>query len=83
VAANEQGFLQVGEIGFRPPEPLLIENILLKLNTNVQQCLSSPNHRLDLQFAEVCLSSPTCKKPNVVRRFSRSYQTAFLVFCES
>jgi hypothetical protein len=30
LAGNEQGFLQVGEIGFRPPEPLLIENILMK-----------------------------------------------------
>jgi len=40
--ANEQGFLQVGEIEFRLPEPLLIENILMKLITKAQQCLSSP-----------------------------------------
>jgi hypothetical protein len=31
MAANEQGFLQVGEMEFRPPVPLLTENILLKL----------------------------------------------------
>jgi hypothetical protein len=31
MAANEQGFLQVGEIEFRPPGPLLIENILMNL----------------------------------------------------
>jgi hypothetical protein len=42
MAHNEQGFLQVGEIVFRLPEPLLIENILMNLNTNAQQCLSSP-----------------------------------------
>jgi hypothetical protein len=28
---NEQGFMQVGEIEFRLPGPLLIENILMKL----------------------------------------------------
>jgi hypothetical protein len=42
MTANEQGFLQVGEIEFRPPVPLLIENILMKLKTSVEQCLSSP-----------------------------------------
>jgi hypothetical protein len=28
--------------------------------------LSSPNHSLDLQLADVCLSSHTCTKPYVV-----------------
>jgi len=37
---------------FRLPGPLLIENILLKLTTNAQQCLSSPNQCLALQFVE-------------------------------
>ncbi len=36
LTANEQGFMQVGEIEFRLPEPLLIENILMKLRTNAQ-----------------------------------------------
>jgi hypothetical protein len=30
------------EIEFRLPEPLPIENILLKLKTNAQYCLTSP-----------------------------------------
>jgi len=30
------------ELEFRLPEPLLIENILMKLITKVQECLSSP-----------------------------------------
>jgi hypothetical protein len=72
MAYNEQGFLQVGEIAFRPPGPLLIENILMKLRTKVQRCLSSQNQCLALQFAEVCLSSPTCKKPHVIGRFFSS-----------
>ena len=33
MTANEQGFMQVGEIEFRLPEPLLIENMLMKLST--------------------------------------------------
>jgi hypothetical protein len=41
LAHNEQGFMQVGK--FRLPGPLLIENILMKLITNAQRCLSSPN----------------------------------------
>jgi hypothetical protein len=43
IAYNEQGFLQVGEIEFRLPGPPLIGNILLKLKTKVEQCLSSQN----------------------------------------
>jgi hypothetical protein len=31
LTANEQGFLQVGEIEFRLPGPLMIKNILMKL----------------------------------------------------
>jgi hypothetical protein len=31
------------ELAFRLPGPLLIENILLKVRTNAQRCLSSPN----------------------------------------
>jgi len=37
---------------FRLPEPLLIENILMKLRIKVQRCLSSPNQSLALQLAE-------------------------------
>ena len=44
---------------FRPPEPLLIENIKLKLRTKVESCLFMPNHSPDLQLADVCLSSHT------------------------
>jgi hypothetical protein len=44
--------MQVGEIESRLPEPLLIVNILLKLKTNAQYCLSSPNQCLALQLAE-------------------------------
>jgi hypothetical protein len=29
--------------------------------------MSCPNYRLYLQLADVCWSSPTCIKPNVVR----------------
>jgi hypothetical protein len=46
-------------LGFRLPEPLLIENILMKLKAKVQYCLSSPNQCPALQLAEVCLSSHT------------------------
>jgi hypothetical protein len=45
---------------------MLIEKLMLKLRTKAQSCLSSPNHSLDLQLAEVCLSSHTCAKPLVV-----------------
>jgi hypothetical protein len=31
------------EIEFRLPEPLLIKNIMMKLRTKAQRCLSSPN----------------------------------------
>jgi hypothetical protein len=31
------------ELVFRPPEPLLIKNILLKLTINVERCLFSLN----------------------------------------
>jgi hypothetical protein len=52
------------------PQPLLIENIKLKLRTKVEKCLSSPNHSLDLQLADVCLSSHTCTKPNLAEVFT-------------
>ena len=52
-------------IVIRPPQPLLIEKLMLKLRTKAQSCLSSPNHSLDLQLADVTMSSPTCIKPNV------------------
>jgi hypothetical protein len=65
LAAYEQGFMQVGNQYSVCPQPLLIENIKLNLRTKVESCLSSPNHSLDLQLADVCWSSPTCIKPNV------------------
>jgi len=34
--------MQVGEIAFRPPVPLPIENIKLNVRTKVESCLSSP-----------------------------------------
>jgi hypothetical protein len=52
VAYNEQGFLQVGEIEFRPPEPLLIENILMKLKLMLNNVCPARNQCLALQFAE-------------------------------
>ena len=39
---------------------------MMKLRKNVQQSFVCPNKCLDLQLAEVCLSSPTCAKPFVV-----------------
>jgi len=50
ISTRRTGLYAGWELVFRLPEPLLIENILLKLRTNVQQRLSSPNHRLDLQI---------------------------------
>ncbi len=47
---------------FRLPGPLLIENILLKLITNAQQCLSSPNQCLALQLVEVKFVKPNLHK---------------------
>ncbi len=47
IAANEQGFLQCWELVFRPPEPLLIENMMMKLITNAQLSLSSPEPMTD------------------------------------
>jgi hypothetical protein len=43
---------------FRPPGPLLNENILMKLSTKAHRRLSSLNKCPALQLAEVCLSSP-------------------------
>ncbi|ULQ53352.1 hypothetical protein [Flavihumibacter fluvii] len=40
--AQRTGLYAGWEIEFRPPWPLLIENILIKVKTNAQQCLSSP-----------------------------------------
>lgn len=52
----------------------LIEKLKLKLRTKAQSCLSSPNHSLDLQLADVCLSSHTWTKPTVVRRFGKAIE---------
>jgi hypothetical protein len=43
VAYNVQGFMQVGEIEFRPPEPLLIENILMQLKLMLNNVCQAPN----------------------------------------
>ena len=58
------------ELEFCPPGPLLIKNMMLKLRTNDQRCLSSPNRCLTLQLADVYLSSPTFIKPNVSGSYS-------------
>jgi hypothetical protein len=50
------------EIEFRLPELLLIENILMKLRTKVQRCLSSPNQCLALQLADVKFVKPNLHK---------------------
>jgi hypothetical protein len=42
VAANGKGLYAGWELGFRLPGPLLIKNMMLKLRTNDQLCLSSP-----------------------------------------
>ena len=58
------------ELAFRLPEPLLIENILMKLKLMLNIVCQAPNQCLALQFAEVCLSSPTCIKPHVSGSYS-------------
>jgi hypothetical protein len=62
ITANEQGFVQVGKKHSVCLEPLLIENILLKLRTNDQRCLSSPNQSLALQLADVKFVKPNLHK---------------------
>jgi hypothetical protein len=52
MACNEQGFMQVGEIEFRPPGPLLIENILMKLKLMLNIVCLAPNKCPALQLAE-------------------------------
>jgi hypothetical protein len=47
------------------PQPLLIENTLLKLRIKARRCLPSPNHSPDLQNADVGLSGCVCKAPHV------------------
>jgi hypothetical protein len=43
MASRQRTGLYAGwELAFRPPEPLLIENILMKLRINDWRCLSSP-----------------------------------------
>lgn len=76
MAANEQGFMQVGNCYSVRPQPLLIENIKLNLRTKVESCLSSSNYSLDLQLVDVTMSCPTCIKPNVGCRFTR-----FQIYC--
>jgi hypothetical protein len=52
-------------------QPLLIENIKLKLRTKVESCLSCPNHSLDY-VADVILSSPAFANTFVGSRYSSS-----------
>jgi hypothetical protein len=63
--AQRTGLYAGWELEFRPPGPLLIENIKLNLRTKVEIYSSSPNYSLDLQLADDTMSSPTCIKPNV------------------
>jgi hypothetical protein len=43
LAANDQGLAQVWNQNCACPQPLLIENILMKLKIKVECCWSSPN----------------------------------------
>ncbi len=40
--AQRTGLYAGWELEFRLPGPLLIENMMMKLKTNVEHCLSSP-----------------------------------------
>jgi hypothetical protein len=50
-------------------EPLLIENVKLKLSTKVQRCLSSPNKsKIELQTLIVIPSAPLAQNPMLAVR---------------
>jgi len=62
------------ELLFVRRQPLLIENIKLNLRTKVESYLSSPNHSLDLQIADVTMSSPAFANTFVGRSISLVYR---------
>jgi hypothetical protein len=43
ITANGSRLAKGVELEFRPAQPLLIENMLMKLRTKVESCLSGPN----------------------------------------
>ena len=63
---SQQAVLCAGwELVFRPATSLLIENRKLNLRTDIEICLSSSDHSVHLQLADVFSPCPTCIKPNV------------------